>query len=75
MKLNSGQRVSLFSAGQAVHPELGLLFRSPDDVTPEMLQEEIDLVYKLKNEAHERFERYKWHLGDLLCFPEKSVQP
>ena len=68
MKFDTNERVDLFSTGQALHPELGVMFQNSIDVTPEMLNEEIDRIRRLQEEEHRRFEAYLWKLGDILCF-------
>lgn len=68
MKFDTAERVDLFSTGQALHPELGVLFQNPIEVTPEMLNEEIARIRKRQEEEWKRFEAYIWKLGDILCF-------
>jgi len=71
MKLNANDRADYFSTACGLSHTLGGLFQNPMELTPEMIQKEIDQTRHLKKQEQDRYERYIWKLGDLLCFPEK----
>ena len=70
MRLTSGERVNYFEMGRVLGPNLGTLFQNPMDITPEDLNHEIDLAYKVRSFEMARHQKYLDLLGHLLCFPD-----
>lgn len=67
------QRELLFQRAKAISPALGDIFQNPEVITMEDLNREIERARAEKRREGQRFEKYIWTLGHMLCFPEMPL--